>query len=60
MKSNKYNLYAVVERYDGSILKQRVCKVDENISQSDISVKLQNYKKILGSGYLIIDWYIDV
>ena len=54
------NLYAVVEREDGSLLRQRVCKVKGDISNEEISKRLQEYKNILGSGYYIVDWYIDV
>ena len=54
------NLWVSVERKDGTLLKQRVCKIKADASQEEISNHLQNYKKILGSGYYIIDWFIDV
>ena len=54
------NLWVSVERQDGTLLKQRVCKIKADASQEEISKHLQNYKKILGSGYYIVDWFIDV
>ena len=55
-----YNLYAVVERPDGSIMRQRVSKVDNHLDEDEIRKKLKNYQIILGKSYLIVDWYIDV
>ncbi len=55
-----YNLYAVVERPDGSIMRQRVSKVINNLDQEEIRQKLKNYQIILGKSYLIVDWYIDL
>ena len=54
------NLWVSVERQDGTLLKQRVCKIKADAPQEEISKHLQNYKKILGSGYYIVDWFIDV
>ena len=54
------NLWAVFERENGTLLRQRICKVDADISHEEISKLLTNYKKILGSGYYLVDWFIDV
>ena len=54
------NLWVSVERQDGTLLKQKVCKIKADAPQEEISKHLQNYKKILGSGYYIVDWFIDV
>lgn len=56
----KYYLYAVIERDDGSLLRQRVRKMDEdNTTTEDIRRILKNYVKMLGTGYYLIDWYFD-
>ncbi len=54
------NLWAVYERENGTLLRQRVCKVNVDISHEEISKLLANYKKILGSGYYLVDWFIDL
>lgn len=56
----KYNLYAVVEREDGSLLRQRVCQVDNHLDQDEIRKKLKSYQSIIGRSYYIVDWYIDL
>lgn len=58
MKS--FNLYVVMEREDGTLLKQRVCKVQTDLTPEDVKKKISSYKKIVGSGYYVVDWYIDV
>lgn len=55
-----YSLYAVVERPDGSIMRQRVSKVDNHLDEDEIRKKLKSYREMLGRSYLIVDWYIDV
>ena len=58
MKS--YNLYIAAERDNGTLLRQRVCKVKDDISHEEIHKRIADYKKILGKSYYIVDWYIDV
>lgn len=60
MKYYGYYLYAVVVRPEGTIFRQRVCKVKDDLSQEERRQKLNSYQKILGTGYQIVDWYIDV
>ena len=56
----KYYLYAVIERVDGSLLRQRVRKMNEDdTTTEDIRRILKNYVKMLGTGYYLIDWYFD-
>ena len=56
----KYYLYAVIERADGSLMRQRVRKMNEdNTTTEDIRRILKNYVKMLGTGYYLIDWYFD-
>ena len=56
----KYYLYAVIERADGSLMRQRVRKMNEdNTTTEDIRRILNNYVKMLGTGYYLIDWYFD-
>ena len=59
MKKRKWSLYVVVERIDGTIMKQSVGKVYEDASDEEISRLVRAYKKLLGDSYFIIDWYLD-
>lgn len=59
MSKRKWNLYVVVERIDGTIMKQSVGKVHEGASDKEISSLIRAYKKLLGDSYFIIDWYLD-
>lgn len=56
----KWNLIAVFERLDGTIFKQRIAKVDEDISPEEVHKLIKGYKKILGDSYFTIDWYLSL
>lgn len=56
----KWDLVAVFERLDGTILRQRIAKVDEDISEEEVRKKIKAYKKILGDTYFTIDWYLSL
>lgn len=60
MSKIKFSIIVIVERPDGSIFRQRIKKVEpeEEKDRSLISKEIRSYKKILGRGYLILDWYI--
>lgn len=55
----KYSLYAVVEREDGSLFRQRIGKVEETITPKQVHEKIQDYLKMLGKHYYVVDWYLD-
>ena len=55
-----YHLYAVVEREDGSLFRQRIGKVEETITPKQVHEKIQDYLKMLGKHYYVADWYLDI
>lgn len=57
----RYKLYATIERFDGSLFKQWVCTLTEEQAndQNEIHLRLKNYRKLLGHGYWIIDWFLE-
>ena len=55
----KYNLYVIVERHDGTLLTQRICKMEGDEDHEFIRKKIKDYLRMIGDYYLI-DWYINV
>lgn len=58
-RNMKYYLYAVVERKDGQVFRQRVKQVNNPLDPDEANKALKNYRKMLGEYYVILDWYID-
>ena len=56
----KYNLYAIVEREDGSLFRQMIGKVEETITPAQAHEKIHDYLKMLGKHYCVADWYLDI
>ena len=56
----KWKLIAIIERLDGTILRQcvRTLTEEESTDNSLINNLLKKYKDLLGDDYLIMDYYI--
>ena len=56
-----YKLMVVVERDDGYVFRQCVARLtpEESSNEELVHAKIQDYKKILGKGYFIIDRYFE-
>ena len=56
----KWKLIAIIERLDGTILRQcvRTLTEEESTDNSLINNALSKYKDLLGDDYLIMDYYI--
>lgn len=56
----KWKLIAIIERLDGTILRQcvRTLTEDESVDNDLINRALSKYKDLLGDDYLIMDYYV--
>lgn len=56
----KYRLMVCVEREDGSTFVQEIEALKfENSDKVDVRKSLGEYRKVLGRGYMICDWWLE-